>query len=262
MRRALQLIGIQARASALLAMQYRLDFVLQAVLGAAWILVALTPLVVLFDQRPSVAGWSWGEALIVVGFFTLLKGALDGLLQPSMTAVVDHVRKGTLDFVLLKPADGLLLISTSRFNFSALSEVLTGGVMIGWGLAKSGRSAGAADWAVALVIVGCAVAILWSVWVVAVSMSFHFVKVDNLSHLIGSTFDAARWPASVYRGAFQVLFTFVIPLAVMTTFPALAVLGRIEAGQIALAIGLAALFVTLARLTWRSALSHYTSAGG
>ncbi len=46
------------------------------------------------------------------------------------------------------------------------------------------------------------------------------VKVDNLSYLFVSIFDAARWPADVFRGALRAVFTFVVPLALMTTFPA------------------------------------------
>jgi ABC-type uncharacterized transport system permease subunit len=46
------------------------------------------------------------------------------------------------------------------------------------------------------------------------------VKVDNLTYLFSSIYDAARWPASVFRGAVAFLLTFVIPLAVMTTYPA------------------------------------------
>ncbi len=52
------------------------------------------------------------------------------------------------------------------------------------------------------------------------SAAFYVVKVDNLTYLFESIFDAARWPASVFRGVLRVVFTFVIPLALMTTYPA------------------------------------------
>ena len=39
------------------------------------------------------------EALVVVGWFTAVKAVLDGAVSPSLTAVVEHVRKGTLDFI-------------------------------------------------------------------------------------------------------------------------------------------------------------------
>ena len=69
------------------------------------------------------------------------------------------------------------------------------------------------------------------------------MRLDNLIYLFNSIFDAARWPASVFRGVWRVLFTFVMPLALMTTYPALALLGRLEAGTAVRALGGAALFV-------------------
>jgi ABC-type uncharacterized transport system permease subunit len=75
-------------------------------------------------------------------------------------------------------------------------------------------------------------------------------------------FDAARWPSSVFRGVLALLFTFVIPLALMTTYPALALLGRIDASRVAIALGIASAFLVLSRLAWRRAVRQYTSAGG
>lgn len=260
--RSLQLIWIQARAAALMAMQYRLEFLVQLLLALAWIPVAMLPLIIVFQGREGLAGWSWGEALVVIGFFTSLKALLSGVFSPSMLSVVDHVRKGTLDFLLLKPADALLLVSTSRFDFTALPQFFVGFGICAWGAREAGRSPGALDLGFAAFLLACGTLILWSLWVLAISQVFYFVKIDNLSYLIGSTFDAARWPASVYRGAFEVAFTFVFPLAVMTTWPALAVLGKAGLREGLLAVGLTLLFLGLARLTWSRALSKYTSAGG
>ena len=62
--------------------------------------------------------------------------------------------------------------------------------------------------------------LLYSLWILTVSAAFYVVKVDNLTWLFGAIFDAARWPSSVFRGAVRAVFTYVIPLALMTTFPA------------------------------------------
>ena len=66
------------------------------------------------------------------------------------------------------------------------------------------------------------------------SAAFWVVKVDNLTYLFGSLFDAGRWPIDVFRGIFRgalrFVFTFVFPLALMTTYPALALLGKLDAG--------------------------------
>jgi ABC-2 type transport system permease protein len=105
-----------------------------------------------------------------------------------------------------------------------------------------------------------AIVILYSIWILVISASFWVVKVDNLSYLFGSLFDAARWPISVFRGALRIVFTFVFPIALLTTYPALALLGRLDARTAATAVGGGLIFAALARAVWKRALGLYTSA--
>jgi ABC-2 type transport system permease protein len=64
----------------------------------------------------------------------------------------------------------------------------------------------------------------------------------------------------VFKGALRVIFTFVFPLAVMTTFPAQALLGTLTFQQAVLAIGGGLVFAILSRAVWKRALALYTSA--
>lgn len=57
-------------------------------------------------------------------------------------------------------------------------------------------------------------------------------------------------------------FTFVIPLSLMTTYPAEALLGRIDGARVVAALVGAIAFAVLARVVWLRALRRYTSAGG
>ena len=93
-----------------------------------------------------------------------------------------------------------------------------------------------------------------------VSAAFFVVKVDNLSFLFGSIFDAARWPVTVFRGAWRFLFTFVVPLALMTTYPALALLGRLDLRTTGAALLGTVAFVAASRAVWLRSIGRYTSA--
>ena len=260
--RYLQLLRIQAKAAALLSLQYRVDFFVQAFMALFWSGVALVPLLVLFSMRAGVAGYSAHEALIVVGFFMALKGVLVGVIQPSLGNVVEHIRKGTLDFLLLKPVDAQFLLSTSKLELARVVDVLAGLGLSAWALAHTGADPGPAELAVAALILVCALAILYALWILVVSLAFYVVKIDNLSYLIVSTFDAARWPSSVFQGALSFVFTFVIPLALMTTYPALALLGRIHLREVGTAVGVALFFLALSRGVWLRSVKAYTGAGG
>ena len=84
--------------------------------------------------------------------------------------------------------------------------------------------------------------------------------MDNLSYLFGSLFDVGRWPISVFKGALRMVFTFVFPVALMTTYPALALLGRMDARTAVLALLGGIAFAAIARRVWKRALAMYTSA--
>lgn len=86
------------------------------------------------------------------------------------------------------------------------------------------------------------------------------VRVDNLSYLFGSLFDAGRWPIDVFRGALRVLFTVVFPLALMTTYPARALLGQLDVPHAAAVGAGGLLFAAAARFAWTRAIRFYTSA--
>jgi ABC-2 type transport system permease protein len=260
--RYLRLLGVQMRGSLLLALQYRADFVLDGMVGVFWTATALVPLWVVFRERTRVAGWSFGEALMVAGWFTLLEGVLEGAINPSLLSVVEAIRKGTLDLILVKPADAQFLVSTARFQPWRAIHLLAAVVIFRWGFHELGRSPGPVAMAMAAAALAVAISVLYSLWIVTVSAAFYVVRVDNLTYLFGAIFDAARWPVSVFRGVVRFVFTFIVPLALMTTFPARALLGTLSATNLAASVLGAALALTLSRAVWKASIAKYTSAGG
>jgi ABC-2 type transport system permease protein len=262
MPRYLRLLVTQLRASLLVDFQYRVDFFIDVGLAFFGTASALVPLYVLFGMRSSVAGWGWGEALIVVAWFNVLRGLLGAVIQPSLQQVVEHIRKGTLDFVLIKPADAQFLVSTQRFEVREGADAIAGlGILI-YALVGLGHVPGPLAIVETVVLLACAAVILYSIWIMVVSLAFVFVKVDNLSYLFLSLYDAARWPSAVFRGVFSIVFTFVLPLALMTTYPALAILGRLDAPKLLASVAGAVVFFAVSRAVWLRSIRQYTSAGG
>jgi ABC-2 type transport system permease protein len=258
--RYVRLFGVQLRASTVASMQYRVEFVVGGLLALFWTSWSIVPILVVFQGRPAVAGWTFEEALVVVGWFTLMKGVLEGAVNPSLQAVVEAIRKGTLDFVLLKPADAQFLVSTTRFAPWRAADVLGGLVLFAVAFHRMGRAPAPGDVAVSLLLLASATLVLYSLWILVVSAAFFVVRVDNLSFLFASIYDAARWPVDVFRGLLRLVFTFVIPLALMTTYPALALLGKLDAQHAVQALAVAVAFAVVARTAWLRSIGHYTSA--
>jgi ABC-2 type transport system permease protein len=260
MGRYLSLLSAQVRTSVLLAAQYRADFILDAAIEIVWTVTAIAPLVVVYGHRESIAGWSFGEALVVLAFFTMLTAVLEAAVVPSVQAVIEHIRKGTLDFVLLKPADAQFLVSTTRFQPWRAINVVTAIVMMVVAFRSLGRVPSVTGVLLALVLLGASITALYSLWITVVCIAFVSPKIDNVTELFGAIFDAARWPSSVFRGVVRIVLTYVIPLSLMTTVPARALLGTWSWEEVVGSIVGAAAFAVAARQVWLSSLARYTSA--
>lgn len=258
--RYLRLFGVQLRASALTSMQYRVDFVIEGAMSLYWLAWNLVPLFILYSERDAVAGWDFASALVVIGWFTALRGLLEGAINPSLADVVERIRTGSFDYVLLKPADAQFLVSTARFAPWKIVDVLGGVGLVVVAFVLRGRPPAPADVALCAVLLGAAALVLYSMWILIVSACFWVVRLDNLTYFFSALFDAARWPVQVFRGVWRLLFTFVVPLAIMTTYPAMALLGTLRAATAAWAAAGALAFALLARSVWRVAIAHYRSA--
>lgn len=264
MGRYLALLDRQLRTSALLAAQYRWDFLVEGGVSLLFMATAVVPLFVVYGDasRPGIPGWSFGEALVVTGWFILLQGILDGAVNPGLAAVIEHIRKGTLDFVLLKPADAQFLVSTARFQLWRVTSLLVAVGVFVIAFQRIGHPPRLLDVLASAALLGSATLLLYSLWILIIAAAFFVVKVDNLTYLFSSIFDAARWPGSVFPKAVRWIFTFVVPLVLMTTFPAEAMLGRLEPASLVSALVGTLLFAGFSRFVWLRAIGHYTSAGG
>jgi len=260
MRRYLRLFGVQLRASLVTAMQYRINFLIDGFMSLWWLIWSLVPLTVVYGNRTDVAGWTFPEALLVVAWFTILRGILGGAVNPSLVEIGERIRTGTLDFVLVKPADGQFLVSTSKFAPWKIVDILAGVGMVVVAFEKLGRAPEIQHVALSGLLLCSSVLVLYSLWILVISLAFWVIRLDNLVFLLDSIFDAARWPLDVFRGVWRVVFTFVIPLGLMTTYPARAILGTLDATTGAAALGGALAFAAAARFVWTRALARYTSA--
>ncbi|NVB77581.1 MAG: ABC transporter permease [Kofleriaceae bacterium] len=260
MKRYVQLLWVQLRTSVAQALAYRANFIIEGTMSVAWLLLALLPLIVLFDQRKEVAGWDPPSALIVMAYFMGVKAVMEGLVSPSLTQLVERIRTGAFDYVLLKPVDAQFMVSSARYEPWKVFDLLGAVGLAVYALARRGYAPSAADLALGIVLFIAGVLAMYALWIVAAAASFWVVRLDNLIYLLGSILDTARWPIQVFRGAWRLVFTFIIPIAVMTTFPAMALLGKLDAKTALATLGGAIAMLAISRLVWVSAIRNYTSA--
>jgi ABC-2 type transport system permease protein len=259
LRRAIQVVGALMRTSLSAGLQYRADFLFDALTGAVRAIATLAPLWLVYGLRDDVAGVGEREATLVLGCFLLLAAVVHGVVEPNLGAVVEGVRSGSFDLTLLKPADAQLLVSLRTLAPGHVWDLLAALLVLGEALGR-GPAPSLLDLALAAWTGLCGVLALYGVWLGAIAAAFVFVRVDNLRFLLLAGLDAGRWPARVFSRGVATLLTVVFPVAVATTLPARALAGHGTWCDAIVAAAVAAAFLAGSRRLWRAALARYTSA--
>lgn len=239
-------------------MEYRINFILAIITSIGNLCGSIFGLFLFYRTGYTFHGWKWQEALIVLGIFTILQGFSAMFLVPNLNRIVDLVQQGTLDFVLLKPISSQFWLSARTISLWGLSDLLFGLVIVGYAGNKLGLTI--TDYLFSLFPLLFAAISLYSLWFMLGSTSIWFVKTYNITEVLRGLLEAGRYPMVAYPTAYRFFFTFVVPVAFLTTVPAQAMLGR---GEIIwpIASGILAGTLLLASIGfWRFALRFYTSA--
>ncbi|MBD0389044.1 MAG: ABC-2 family transporter protein [Nostoc sp. C3-bin3] len=239
-------------------LEYRINFFIATLSSLGNLAGSLFGLFLFYRNGYTFSGWSWEAALVVLGIFTLLQGFSATFLASNLNRIVRHVQEGTLDFILLKPIRSQFWLSTHTLSPWGLPDLVFGGIIIAYAGKRLG--VGIDDYLLVMLPLFFSLVILYSLWFMLGAMSIWFVKIYNVTEVLRGLLEAGRYPIVAYPTAYRFFFTFVVPVAFLTTVPAQALLSRSEISWL---IGAAILAVALffaSTWFWRFALRFYTSA--
>lgn len=239
-------------------LEYRLNFLIATLSSLANLIGSLFSLFLFYRTGYSFQGWNWQEALIVLGIFTFLQGVSATFLIPNLNRIVDQVQQGTLDFVLLKPISSQFWLSTRIISPWGFPDLFFGSVLIFYAGSELGLNL--RNYLLSIFPIFLGVIILYSLWFMLGATSIWFVKIYNVTEVLRGLLEAGRYPMVAYPVAYRVFFTFVVPVAFLTTIPAEAMLERSQLGWIIGASILAIILFLASKFFWQFALRFYTSA--
>ena len=255
-----RLLGVFFRVNLMGELAYRVNFLWQVFQSLLSLVMSLAGLAVIFSYTNALGGWLPDEILVLVGVYFLVGGMIGVVIQPGMAELVESVRGGTLDFTLTKPEDAQLLVSIQRMEVWQFTDIVLGMGVLATALIRLGERVGGWEAAGFILMLVAGGLIIYSFFLILATLSFWFVRVENILVVFQSMYEAGRWPVSLYPGWLRYGLTFVVPVAFATTVPAEALTGRLGWGTMLGAVAIAAVLLTLSRLFWRAGLRHYSGA--
>lgn len=239
-------------------LEYRFNFLIAAISSIANLIGSLFSLFLFYRTGYQFKGWSWQEAIIVLGIFTLLQGLSNTFLEPNLNRIVKHVQQGTLDFVLLKPISSQLWLSLRMVSPWGITDLIFGIIIIIYAGIQLNLKFN--NYLISTIPIFFGLIILYSLWFMLGATSIWFVKIYNVTEVLRGFLEAGRYPIIAYPVAYRFFFTFVIPVTFLTTIPAQAMLGKTQITWIVGSGILAIILFICSHLVWKFALRFYTSA--
>jgi ABC-2 type transport system permease protein len=258
--RAVRLALLHFKIGVMNELQYRVNFVVSLLQCAIALTTGLVVLALVYSQTDELNGWSKSELLCVLGIQILMGGIIKTSIQPNMTRLMDDVREGKLDFALTKPADAQVLVSVREVRIWQVVDIVSGLIVLGFGLSRITTDVGPADALAFLVALAFGAVLVYCFWLILATGAFWVVNMWHAAELFDGIFQTGRWPIGIYPGWLRYSVTFLVPIAFAVTVPAEALTSRLDWETLLVAALFTVFLFAVTRWFWRFGLSRYSGA--
>jgi ABC-2 type transport system permease protein len=244
-------------------MEYRVDFFVGITAMFLTNVISVLFFWVVFQQVPSLNGWTFNQLLFLLGISYLAFGIwhtfLSGITPHSIER---YIINGEFDFLLLRPFNPMLALIMGNMDDDGLGDFIAGAMVLGYA-----SNALAISWTlqnimlIALTMFG-AVLIILSINILMSTATFWIIRSRMLSEILWPLMRFIDFPLDIYNPAIIFIFTFVLPLGFINYYPAQTFLGKGVwkfSAYLTPIVGLIMFFISYA--AWKYGIKNYTSTG-
>jgi ABC-2 type transport system permease protein len=241
-------------------MEFRGDFFAWMAINLLWMVFQLVFFWVIYGHTDTIAGWDSNHLLVLLGVYYWLEFFVWTFGYPNISRLSLYVNKGELDFYLLKPLNPQFQVSLRRMSPHNMASIIPATALLITGVRGAALEISPGQVLIALILLAAGVVIFYSLWFMTVCLIFWTGRASNVQELFLVTLQVQRVPTEIFSPAVQVLVNFVVPVAIVTVFPARVLLGTLGWEQAAAMLALAAGLLWLSGQVFRVGLRRYESA--
>ncbi len=207
-------------------MQYKVSFLLNV--SAQILATALGVLAIwaLFARFGSLEHWSLYQVLVFYGLVNVSFAIADALSTGFDRFGSDYIRLGQFDRLLLRPRSLNLQLLGHELALRRVGRLCQGAVFLVVGLVNVDVAFTPESLVLVGYIIACAVCLFIALFILQATLCFWPVEsLEMMNTLTYGGVEASQYPFAIYETWFRRLFTYAVPLACVTYFPVLLLLG-------------------------------------
>lgn len=249
------LLGLQAAKTAFTSRFGAISFIAGKVIR---FLLFLSFILLIATKVEHIAGYTLWQMVLFFATFNLID-TITQLFLREVYRFRTYVVSGDFDYILAKPLSPLF-----RCLFGGMDVLdiplffLSLGVLVFASFQLGGFSFYQIGIFMLFVVNALFIAVSFHICVLAIGILT--TEVDNTLWLYRDITQMGRIPIDVYKEPLRGFLTFIIPVGIMMTFPAQALMGVLTMHSVALSFMIGVLFFAASIFFWRFSLKRYASA--
>ncbi len=247
-------------------LQYRASFVMMSLGLALVTIIEFFSIWVLFERFGGLHDWSLAEVGIFYGIIHSSFAVAEGVGR-GFDIFHRYIVLGEFDRILLLPRSTVCQVLGQDLQLMRIGRLLQAVVVMAWACIALELTWTPLRIGVLLASLVAGVMFFTALFIIQATFSFWSVRsLEFMNAFTNGGTVMAQWPFSIYRGWFRKFFIYVIPVACISYFPALFIMGRQDPlGSTPLLQVLSPLaglvFLAAALKFWHFGVTRYQSTG-
>ena len=264
------ILATVARNSLIREMTFRVNFIAHSIAIMSWTGLQLVFYNIIFQFRDSIGkdtGWTRYPFFVFLGTVMVVNSLMQTFFLPNLREFSEMIRKGNLDFVLLKPIDTQFLVTFNRIDWSSLSNFALGIGVIVYAMIQMQYMPEVLQLLLFPVYLIVGVSIYYSTILLMSCSSVWMGRNQSLDQLWFYITTFSRYPLEIYQGSLGLpirwIFTTVFPVLLVVHVPARVLAKPLTMEQLPLAgyaVVVAILGLFFSRMLFKFSLNKYRSA--
>ena len=261
LRRYLTIYGALWKTSVAREMSFKSNFILWIVVELLWFAMQLCFIGVLYLHTNSIGTWSQWQVVLLVGASSFIQQTYQAFFLVNCTNLSELVRTGKMDFLLLLPVNTRFVVSLRQVDLGAFVNAAFAVLVMAYAAGKLDLHPTALQFFGFLALCAVGILIHYSLMFMLAAISFWTVRAQGIVWGYYNLFNIARLPDDAFRGVFKVVFTFVLPVLLVSNVPVRVLADKLQSPVLWLCLlGMGFVCAAASEWFWRVSVRRYTSA--
>lgn len=242
------------------AFEFRFDFYMRIIMDLCYYAVSISFYKILYIHTSSLGGWNESQVMIFVSGYLIVDAINMTIFTNNLWMMPQLINKGDLDYYLVRPVSSLFFVSLRDFATNSFINLVFALGIFGWALSQYDPFPGIGQVLLYLLLLFNGAVIFFTLNAMANLITFWTHAPRGFGDVVWTLNKFAERPDSIFRGMTRKVLVFILPFAVISSFPARIILEGVDGLLILHMFAISALFLGLLNFVWNRGLRSYSSA--